>query len=262
MVEPYQNITPELASEIRLVMADVDGTLTSSGDSISPSVSKAVHRLEEHGIIVGLVSGRTIPMLESLAKKLRISGPIIAENGGVAKLKANGELLDLDYSRQAALKALERLKAKFPNRIKEREDNRDRLVDVVFWSQGIQTEELMKYLEDAQLLDSGYILHIMQKGINKGKTLMRLLRLIGEGRLSPSEVLVVGDSTTDLSLFKLFPNSVLIPNPKLPTRDKELLQNTARYVSDHPYGDGFAEVAMHVCDVRACGMQLQNWSWG
>ena len=128
MAKPYHNITTELASHIKLVMADVDGTLTPGGDSISPSVSEAIHRLEEQGIIVGLVSGRTVPMLESLARKLGISGPIIAENGGVAKLRPNGELVDLGYTHRSALQALERLKAQFPNRIRERKDNRDRLV--------------------------------------------------------------------------------------------------------------------------------------
>ncbi len=251
MAEPYQNITPNLASQIRLVMSDVDGTLTAGGDSISPSVIEAIHRLEEQGIIVGLVSGRTIPMLESLARKLGISGPIIAENGGVAKLKANGELLDLGYSRQAALKALERLKAQFSNRIKEREDNRARLVDVVFWAEGILTKELRNHLEDAQILDSGYILHLMQKGISKGRTLIRLLGQIRDGSLSPREILVVGDSTTDLSLFELFPHSALISNPRLPVEERAILYKAAKYLSEHQYGDGFAEVALHVLDVRA-----------
>ncbi len=57
MARSYRQITPDLASQLRLVITDVDGTLTS-----------------------------------------------IAENGGVAKLKAHGELVDLGYSRQSALK--------------------------------------------------------------------------------------------------------------------------------------------------------------
>lgn len=253
MAQSYREIGSELASQIRLVMTDVDGTLTLGGDSISPSVLEAIHCLEKWGIIVGLVSGRTVPMLQSLAGNLGMSGPIIAENGGVAKLKTNGELLDLGYSRQPAIEALQKLKARFPNRIKEREDNKDRLVDVVFWSQGIQGEELMNRLEDVQLLDSGYILHLMQKGVSKGRTLMRLLGRIGDGSLSPAEVLVVGDSTTDLSLFELFHHSVLILNPRLPIEERQVLQRVAKYVSEHPYGDGFAEVALHVIDARACG---------
>jgi phosphoglycolate phosphatase (TIGR01487 family) len=248
MAQSYRHITPELARQIGLAMADVDGTLTPEGDSISSIVIEAVRRLEQHGITVGLVSGRTLPRLESLALKLDISGPIIAENGGVAKLKKHGKLLELGYSRQPALKALEKLKTQFPNHIKERDDNRDRLVDIVFWSLGIQPEELRSHLEDAQLLDSGYILHLMQNGVSKGETLMRLLGEIGDGGLSPAEVIVFGDSTTDLSLFQLFPTSVLITNPRLSIEQRQMLKEVAQYMSELPYGEGFAEVALYIVD--------------
>jgi len=230
-------------------MADVDGTLTPGGDVTNPAVLEAIRRLKEYGIIVGLVSGRTLPMLESLARDLGIIGPIIAENGGVAKMKVSGELVDLGYSRKPALKALKKLRRQFPGAIKEREDNKDRLVDVVFWSRGIETEELSRHLEDTQLLDSGYILHLMQKGISKGITLMRLLEDIGEVSLLSTEVMVFGDSTTDVSLFELFPHSVLIANPKLPMEQRQVMQKSAKYASDLPFGDGFAEVALHILNV-------------
>ena len=231
-------------------MTDVDGTLVSSGDSISPGVIEAISRLKEQGIIVGLVSGRTLPELESLASRLNISGPIIAENGGVAKLKANSELVDLGYSRKPALEALEKLRALFPDAIKEREDNKDRVVDVVIWSYGVAAEELRKHLGDTQLLDSGYILHLLQEGISKGRTLVRLLGKIGDGNFSPEEVMVFGDSLTDISLFELFTHSVLIINPRLPVEQRELMQERARYVSNLPFDEGFAEVVFHIVKAR------------
>jgi len=107
--------------------------------------------------------------------------------------------------------------------------------------------------EDVQILDSGYILHFMQKGVSKGRTLMRLLGRIGDGSLSSAEVLAVGDSTTDLSLFELFHDSVLILNPRLPIEESQVLQRVARYVSEHPHVDGFTAVVLHVIDARACG---------
>lgn len=246
----YRLITPDLAHQIRLVMTDVDGTLNYGGDSVSPVVSEAISRLQEQGIIVGLASGRTLPMLESMASDLGIRGPLIAENGGVAKLKANGKLMDLGYSRRSALKALAKLKTLFPDAIKERGDNKDRLVDVVIWSRGITTEELKKHLGDTQLLDSGYILHLMQKGVSKGRTLMRLLSKIGDGNLSPAEVMAFGDSITDISLFELFPHSVQIINPRLSAELSQPLQELVEYVSDLPVDQGFAEVARHIINAR------------
>jgi len=246
----YRHITPTLASQIRLVITDVDGTLNYGGDSVSTEVSEVISCLQEQGIIIGLASGRTLPMLESMASDLGISGPLIAENGGVAKLKANDELMNLGYSRQSALKALKKLKTLFPDALKEREDNKDRLVDVVFWAYGIATEELIKHLGDTQLLDSGYILHLMQKDVSKGRTLMRLLGEIGDGNLSPANVVVFGDSLTDISLFELFPHSVQIINPRLSFELSQPLQELAEYFSELPVDQGFAEVARHIINTR------------
>lgn len=250
MAQSYREIAPDLARRIRLVMTDVDGTLTHGGDSPSSVVVDAVRRFEDAGVMVGLVSGRTLPGLESLASDLGISGPIIAENGGVAKLMVDGELVDLGYSRQPAVEALKKLKTLFPDAIEEREDNRYRLVDVVIRCRGVDPEELRRQLEDVVLLDSGYILHLVQNGVSKGRTLMRLLGKIGDGRVSPAEVMVFGDSLTDLSLFEIFPHSVLIVNPGVAAEHREMLRKVAKYASELPFGDGFAEVAIHVLGSR------------
>ena len=86
----------------------------------------------------------------------------------------------------------------------------------------------------------------MQKGVSKGVTLMRLLKETGDGNLSPAEVMVFGDSLTDISLFELFPHSVLIINPGLPVGQRELMQESAEYVSNLHFDEGFAEVAFHI----------------
>ena len=253
MPQSYRQISPQLANQIRLVMTDVDGTITTGGDSVSSIVFRAIRHLEAQGISVGLVSGRTLPELESLSHYLAITGPVIAENGGVAKLEVDGGLVDLGYSRQPALKALEKLKALYPDAIEEREDNRDRLVDVVIWSHGVEVSELRRHLEKTQLLDSGYILHIMQEGVSKGRTLMRLLGRIARGSLSAANIMVFGDSATDMSLFELFPHGVLITNPELPTQQRNELKKTARYASELPVEEGFVEVVSHIINVRTLG---------
>jgi len=43
--------------------------------------------------------------------------------------------------------------------------------------------------------------------------------------------MVFGDSTADISLFKLFPHSVLIINPILAVEQIQMLKEVARYVS-------------------------------
>ena len=233
-------------------MADVDGTLTDEHGFENQAANEAVCLLEKCGIPVGFVSGRHLSSLESLARQLNISGPIIAENGGIAKLTPDDDLLDLGYFRQPALDALDRLKRLFPGVIREREDNAERLVDVVFFADGVDHADLIQHLGDVQYYDSGYVLHLMERGISKGRTLLRLLNEIGYKGILPTETVVVGDSPTDISLFELFPHSILIPNPRLPDEHRRSVQRVARYVSDLTCGDGFAEVAQYIAAVRGC----------
>lgn len=250
MPQSYQQIGPDLALQIRLVVTDVDGTMTTAEDSMSLAALEAVRRLEEQGVVVGLASGRALPRLESVAQRAGITGPIIAENGGIAKLTKDDQLADLGYSRQPAVRALEKLKGLFPQAIEETEDDKFRLVDIGIKSHGVETVELRSHLDDVELLDSGYMLHLLQKGVSKGLTLMRLLARIGDGSLSPEEVMVFGDSTTDMSLFQLFPHSVLIVNPRLPAQQRQAMLEVAEYVSDLTFGEGFAQVVLHILDAR------------
>ena len=240
---PYTAITPGLVARVKLIMTDVDGTLTSEDESIGPAVHQAIRHLQALGVEVGLVSGRTLPGLESLARRLGTTGPIIAENGAVARPAPDEPALDLGYSRQPALEALAALKERFPAHIREREDNAERLIDAVFFSGGIPNDELGAVVGEVQLVDSGYILHLMEPGISKGNTLRLLLERGPVNGTSPSEVVIFGDSTTDASLFELFPHTVLIPNPRLPAEETLQLAGMAAFASDVGFGEGFVQVA-------------------
>ena len=250
MPQPYRHIGRDLANRVRLVVSDVDGTLTTPDNSVSPAALEAIRRLEEQGIAVGLASGRTLPRLEPLAERGAVTGPIIAENGGIAKVGIDGELVDLGYSRQPAARAFEKLRNLFPGAIERAFDDKFRLVDLGIKSQGVEVDELRRHVEDVQLLDSGYMLHLLQKGVSKGTTLLRLLGRVGDGSLSPEEVMVFGDSNTDVSLFELFPQSVLVVNPRLSEHQRRAVEEAAEYMSGLPLGDGFAEVAQHILDLR------------
>ncbi len=257
MPQSFRQISAQLARQIKLVMTDVDGTITSQ-EAADPAVSQAIRLLEEHGIMVGLVSGRTLPRLDRMARSLGVSGPLIAENGGVARLKADSGLLELGYSRQPALDALRKLQTRYPEAIKELPDNADRLIDLVIHSDGVAVSELRKHLEETlfpgqgtpQLLDSGYMLHLMQSGISKGKTLLNLIDKLAFDDLTSDNVITFGDSLTDMSLFEFFPNCVLILNPKLTPQHSEELEKIAGYVSEHSVEEGFIEVVSHIIDAR------------
>lgn len=260
---PYTAIPPGLARNIKLVMTDVDGTLTSDDETIGADVEAVIRSFEDLEIPVGLVSGRTLPGLECLARRLGISGPIIAENGGVAKPNPDAAPLNMGYSRRRALEALARLKQRFPGSIRERRDNAERTIDVVFFADGVPPEALCAEAGDIQVMDSGYILHLMEPGISKGDTLRRLMEQGLGGAASPGEVLVFGDSATDVSLFELFPNNVLVLNPRLPAGSVRRLRDLAHFESGLSFGEGFVQVARHLLGLiaRAGGGCSSDTAW-
>ncbi|UCC17484.1 MAG: HAD-IIB family hydrolase [Dehalococcoidales bacterium] len=247
MVKSFRNINLELVKKLKLIMTDVDGTLLATGNTLSHEVSEALYALQQAGIVIGLVSGRTLSLLESMSKQFNLTGPIIAENGAVAKLSPGGEMMELGYSRQPAIDALRKLKELYPGAIREREDNAERFIDIVIWADGISNDTIRERIKPTQLLDSGYILHLMQKGISKGETLVKVLEEMKE--YSRDVVMVFGDSATDLSLFELFPNNVLIVNPGLPEGQTGIMEKKAAYVSEKQYGDGFIETALHIVNL-------------
>jgi HAD superfamily hydrolase (TIGR01484 family) len=251
MAHSYLQIDSKLANDIRLIMTDVDGTITDILGYVEAIAQSALRALVDDGIIVGFVSGRTLPRLDPIALDIGINGPIIGENGGIVKLRPTGVLLNLGYSREPALKDLERLKQMFPNAIAPTEDDIDRKVDVGFKVQGVAASELKKHIKESELLDSGYMLHLLQKGVSKGGTLKRILPRIGDGKLSPEQVMVFGDSLTDISLFRAFPHGVFIRNNRLPSADRAAMEEAAEYVSGLEFGAGFARVARHLLKMRS-----------
>jgi HAD superfamily hydrolase (TIGR01484 family) len=245
----YREIPANVSRSLRLIMSDVDGTLTAGGEHFRPEIINTIQQLEDVGIMVGLVSGRTLPRLQQVARVLSPDGPLIAENGGVAQLRPGDGLVDLGYSRQTALDAVEKLKVAFFGEIQERKDNIDRMVDVSINTGTISLTELKKVAPDVQISDSGYMVHVMAIGISKGYTLQRILHCLNGG-LKPEEVMVCGDSPTDISLFEYFNNGVWIRNPQLSDEHLTMMAGAASYRSDRAIDAGFIEVAEHIIQAR------------
>jgi Cof subfamily protein (haloacid dehalogenase superfamily) len=72
-----------MKSTIRLLLADVDGTLVTPDKILTDRAVKAVHRLSEAGILFAITSGRPPQGMSMLIEPLGITTPIAAFNGGV-----------------------------------------------------------------------------------------------------------------------------------------------------------------------------------
>jgi hypothetical protein len=71
------------ATRIRLVLADVDGTLVTSEKKLTDRAIKAVHRIYDAGIRFAITSGRPPRGMAMFVEPLTLQTPIAAFNGGV-----------------------------------------------------------------------------------------------------------------------------------------------------------------------------------
>jgi hypothetical protein len=69
--------------DIRLLLADVDGTLVTPDKVLTDRAIAAVHRLHDAGILFALTSGRPPRGMQMLVEPLALSTPIAAFNGGL-----------------------------------------------------------------------------------------------------------------------------------------------------------------------------------
>jgi Cof subfamily protein (haloacid dehalogenase superfamily) len=82
MTEQHHAAAPDPCT-IRLVIADVDGTLVTPQKELTPRSIEAVHKLHAAGIAFAITSGRPPRGMSMLVEPLRLKGLIAAFNGGM-----------------------------------------------------------------------------------------------------------------------------------------------------------------------------------
>jgi Cof subfamily protein (haloacid dehalogenase superfamily) len=68
---------------VKLLLADVDGTLVTQEKKLTDKAIDAVHRLHDAGVIFAITSGRPPRGMAMLIEPLQLSTPIAAFNGGL-----------------------------------------------------------------------------------------------------------------------------------------------------------------------------------
>ncbi len=82
------------------------------------------------------------------------------------------------------------------------------------------------------LTDSGYAYHINSKGINKGSGFLEAIKMFD---VDLNDVIAIGDSETDIPLFKIVENSIAVSN------SNENLKKIAKIVTTKKSGEGVLE---------------------
>jgi len=83
MTAPGREVDSGSGTPIRLLLADVDGTLVTQDKVLTDQAVEAVHRLGEAGILFAITSGRPPRGMEMLVGPLGLQTPIAAFNGGL-----------------------------------------------------------------------------------------------------------------------------------------------------------------------------------
>lgn len=91
---------------VKLMVLDVDGTLTDEKGNISPENASAVRKALSSGIQVSLATGRPYQGVEAICSELGISGPLILGNGSL--ILHEGEIWHEDYLSESELKTIYR----------------------------------------------------------------------------------------------------------------------------------------------------------
>lgn len=217
---------------IKVVATDVDGTLTNHNDELYLEAIATIRALEKRGIKVILCSGNALCVTKALAKYIGCSGPTVSENGAVVEYKAKIRIIG---RKNIGKEVLDELKKEFGEDVKESWSNAYRFVDMAI-RRNIpfnEVERIVKKINGAKVIDSGFAYHITDESIDKGKGLLLALNLI---EVKPEEVLGIGDSITDLEMLKVCGIKAVVANAD--PRIKEI----ADVIAEKEFGLGFAEI--------------------
>jgi Cof subfamily protein (haloacid dehalogenase superfamily) len=101
-MKPYKNEGP-----IRLVLADVDGTLVTEDKVLTQKARQAVVQLGEAGILFAVTSGRPPRGMQSLISDLNLVTVVAGFNGGVYTTPRLDPIVMRDLPKDAAARAIE-----------------------------------------------------------------------------------------------------------------------------------------------------------
>ncbi|AKA49532.1 hypothetical protein IX51_10985 [uncultured archaeon] len=221
---------------IKLVVLDVDGTLSEKDRRIAPEVVETLPKVQERGTLISLVSGNVIPVMYALKTYLGINGPVFGENGGVI---LSNDSIETFFTKEVPLKFFKYLQNRAS--ISEILTNRWRETSVAFSAdREAMLNEIARtpgeWLNRVEIVDSTYAWHIMSKGQTKAFAIRKLIEMFGLGK---DEVLVCGDSDNDYAMYEVPVRKATVANAT------DSIKEECEYISDESHGRGVIDIFRH-----------------
>jgi len=221
----------------KIFAVDIDGTITENhSGQVSLDALEALRHMERLGHKVIFVSGRSSVegyVLSVFAGTTRIA---VGENGGVVTSgPSDHKLLG---NKDECIKVFEFLKSKIPQvKIKP---VFPRMTEVVL-ERTFDIDVAKKIVKEnnlpVELSDSQYAFHINSRGINKARGFGEVMKMLS---VSNEDVISIGDSETDVPLFKMAGFSIALGN------SAENVKSCATMSVSGKAGDGVIEALEHI----------------
>ncbi len=216
----------------RTFAVDIDGTITENGGGrIHLEALEALRRLTNMGHDVIFVTGRS-----------SVEGYLLSVFGGTTKIAVgeNGGCISTDSNEHVLLGNMDECKKAFEI-IKDNIDNVQekhvfpRMTEVVL-ERTFDLELARKLLAEknisVELSDSQYAYHVNSFGIDKGTGFRTIMEKLS---ISADDVIAIGDSATDIPLFRVAKTSIALGNAS-----DQVKSEATMVVSAHA-GDGVLE---------------------
>ena len=211
---------------------DIDGTITENGGGrINLDALGALRHLKNSGHNVVFVSGRSSVEGFLLSIFGGTTNIAVGENGGCITTGPHEHTLL--GNKEECISAFNLLGSKLEN-VKEKPVF-PRMTEVVL-ERTFDLEEAKKISQEnnlnIELSDSQYAYHINSKGIDKGYGFEQVMKILD---VTSDDVIAIGDSATDIPLFKMAKTSVALGNAFDSVKSEATFSTTANA------GDGLIE---------------------
>lgn len=247
-MEPYDvlhDVRSLDVGSIALVATDMDGTLTQNGQ-FRPELLVALQGLKSHGLPVVIVTGRSAGWVSGLAQYLPVAGAICENGGAFFRGEAREWLVpmvDVAEHRERLRLMFGQLQGRFPQ-IVESSDNAYRLTDWTFDVAGLSLADLQQMAGLCEAAGWSFTYstvqcHIKLAGQEKAAAIDRVLAKYFPA-VPREQVLVVGDSPNDQSMFESFSLSVGVANVR---HYLDQMDYWPQWVTAGAEGEGFCELA-------------------
>ncbi|MEN6363737.1 MAG: HAD-IIB family hydrolase [Rectinema sp.] len=257
-MEPFSSIDTATAVAVRYVLFDIDDTITESGRLPEESYS-ALWALRRAGLRVVPVTGRPAGWCDLIARQWPVDG-VVGENGAFA-FHMEGERLQRLYhpaapdpdSTRTRLAAMGGEILSLVPGLRIAKDQPYRIFDIAldFAEEppdlGLDVAEKVRALCEARGARAKVSsIHVNAWYGDYDKLSMSelfLSKVLGwDAVRCPGAVLFFGDSPNDEPMFRRFRNSCGVANIR---RFESVLRHPPRWVTERPFGRGFADA----CDI-------------